>query len=164
MLFAQAAIVAQAHAFDFQFGAWNVSIRARRGTTWTTYTGTHVVTPIWNGRSNYGVMEVSGPSGRIEGMQLRLYNPRSHQWTLQFTASSSGVLGEPSRGRFANGRGAFVERETQNGSTVLFRTITSDIQTNSYRDEISTSSDGGKTWKTTWIAQYTRTRVSAAWH
>jgi hypothetical protein len=169
MLHAQAAIVApagqrqadrQAHAFDFQFGAWNVKVRTRRGQGWTTYSGTHVVTPIWNGRSNYGVMEISGAMGHIEGVQLRLYDPHTHQWGLYFAQSSSGELGEPSRGGFSNGRGEFFERSTQGGARILVRTTTSDIQPNSYRDDIATSSDGGKTWKTTWIAQYVRLRTT----
>jgi hypothetical protein len=146
----------QVHAFDYQFGSWHVRIRARRGNGWTTYTGTHVVTPIWNRTANYGVLEVSGPSGHIEGMQLRLYSPQTHQWALWFAPSSTGEVGEPSRGGFQNGRGVFLARTTSNGATVLERSVTSDIQPNSYRDEIFVSSDGGRTWRSTWIAEYTR--------
>jgi hypothetical protein len=148
----------QSHAFDFQFGAWKVTIRARRGTGWTTYTGTHVVTPIWNRASNYGVMEVDGPVGHIEGVQLRLYDPQSHLWNLWFAQSKTGELGEPSRGRFVNGHGEFFERGSVNGVPTLSRTLTLGITANSYRDEIATSSDGGKTWTTTWIARYSRIR------
>jgi hypothetical protein len=146
----------QVHAFDYQFGSWNVHIRARQGNTWTTYTGTHVVTPIWNGTSNYGVLEVSGPAGHIEGMQLRLYNPQTQQWTLWFAPSRTGQIGEPSRGGFHNGRGVFLARSTENGASILERSVTSEIHHNSYRDEIFVSSDGGRTWRSTWIAEYTR--------
>jgi hypothetical protein len=148
----------QMHAFDYQFGRWNVVIRARRAGGWTTYSGTHVVTPIWNGASNYGVMEVDGPAGHIEGLQLRLYDPQARQWSLWFAQSRTGQLGAPSRGGFANGRGEFIERESAGGHQVLSRTLTVDITANSYRDEIATSTDGGKTWTTTWVARYVRIR------
>lgn len=153
---AQQSAERQAHAFDFEFGAWRVHIRERVGNGWTTYTGTHVVTPIWSGRGNYGVMEISGPRGHIEGMQLRLYNPHMHQWTLQFASSANGVLGPPSYGVFANGRGEFFERSVAGGTVTVTRTVTYDIRADSYRDEIAASSDGGNTWVTTWIAQYVR--------
>ena len=35
------------------------------------------VRKIWNGRANLVELEVDGPTGHIEGLNLRLYNPQS---------------------------------------------------------------------------------------
>jgi hypothetical protein len=152
-----------AHDFDFQIGMWNVDISKlvhnSDGTkTWIKLHGTHGVQALWGGRANIGVLEIDGPQGHFEGMQLRLYNPHTHQWALSFASSRSGVLGAPSIGGFAGGHGEFLDTETENGHTVLSRSITRDITARSYTDEAAASSDGGKTWEVNWIAHYTKAK------
>ena len=61
-------------------------------TTWAEYDGTTTVRPVWDGRANLVELEVNGLAGHIEGLSLRLYNPRSHQWSLNFSNSSGGTL------------------------------------------------------------------------
>lgn len=153
------------HDFDYQFGTWHVHVRRllhpRSGSTvWTNYDGTHVVTKVWNGRANLGVLEVDGRAGHIEGQSLRLYDPQAHQWIVSFAPSSTGTMGPPMVGAFDRGRGEFFNTETVDGRTVLSRSITSDITASSYRDEYALSSDGGKTWASNWIATYTRAASS----
>jgi hypothetical protein len=78
-----------------------------------------VISPVWNGRANLLELEVSGPTGRIEALSLRVYNPDSHQWSLNFSNCSSGTLGVPSVGEFGHGRGKFYDQETIGGRAVL---------------------------------------------
>jgi hypothetical protein len=149
--------------FDFEFGRWNVQIRAlvdplSRSSRWIEYRGTHVVQKVWDGRANLGVLEIDGPKGHVEGMQLRLYNPRTRRWSMTFASSRNGTLGEPAIGGFTDGRGVFFDKEPMDGQNVLVRSVTADITPNTYRDEISVSKDGGKTWKVYWIADYSRIR------
>jgi len=149
------------HDFDFEFGAWNVTIRAlvhplSGSRQWVQLRGTHVVRKIWNGRANLGVLEVDGPAGHDEGLQLRLYNPETRQWSLSFASSKDGKLQRPSIGSFANGRGVFYDRELFEGRAILARSVTSGITRSSYRDEIAFSEDGGRTWQVNWIALYTK--------
>ncbi len=153
------------HDFDYQFGTWHVQVRrllhSRSGpVAWVNYEGTHVVTKVWNGRANLGVLEIDGPAGHIEGQSLRLYDPKAHQWTVSFAPSSTGTMGPPMIGAFDNGRGEFFTMESQDGRTVLVRSTTSDITATSYRDEYASSDDGGKTWEPNWIATYTRASSS----
>ena len=153
------------HDFDYQFGAWHVHVRRllhphSGSTAWVNYDGTHVVTKVWNGRANLGVLEIDGPAGHIEGQSLRLYDPRAHQWIVSFAPSSTGTMGQPMAGAFDRGRGEFFNTETQDGRTVLVRSITSDITATSYRDEYAYSDDGGETWEPNWIATYTRASSS----
>jgi hypothetical protein len=149
------------HDFDFEIGAWQTHLRRlvhplTGSTTWVEYEGTSVVRKIWNGRANLVELEVDGPSSHIKGLNLRLYNPESHQWSLSFANSNGGTLSQPTIGEFKNSRGEFFDQETLNGKTILVRFVISDITSNSCRFEQAFSDDGGKTWEVNWIATDTR--------
>jgi hypothetical protein len=148
------------HAFDYQFGSWRVHVsrlldpggaRAR----WTRYDGTHVVTPLLNGSANVGVLEVAGPTGSIEGLQLRTYDPSTERWKLAFASSSDGEVQPPSIGRFENGQGVFFDGTRIGGRQARVRTVTTRLTETTYRDVISYSTDGN-TWHPSWIASYAR--------
>jgi hypothetical protein len=124
--------------------------------TWAQYDGTTVVRKVWNGRANLVELEVDGPSGHLEFASLRLYNPQSHQWSLNFASSRAGVIGVPKIGEFRNRRGEFFDQETFDGHVVLVRFIISDITPDSCHFEQAFSLDGGKTWEVNWIATDTR--------
>jgi hypothetical protein len=149
------------HDFDFEIGVWKTHISRLQhpltgSNTWVEYEGSSVVRKVWNGRANVVELEVDGPSGHIEGLSLRLYNPQSHQWSLNFANSNEGSLGQPTVGEFKNGRGEFFDQEAFNGRTILVRNVLSDITPNSYRFEQAFSDDGGKTWEGNWVATDTR--------
>ena len=84
------------HDFDFNFGSWKTHVSRvvhplTASTEWAEYDGTSVVTKVWNGRASLFELNVSGPAGHVEGVGLRLYNPETHQWSLN--------LGEQQRRR-----------------------------------------------------------------
>jgi hypothetical protein len=151
------------HDFDFEIGSWKTQLRRRLrpltgSTTWVEYQGTTVVRKIWNGRANLVELEVDGPPGHIEGLSLRLYNPESRQWSLNYSNSASGTMSQPVIGEFKNGRGEFFGQDFLNGRAILVRFIISDITPDSCHFEQSFSDDGGKTWESNWIATDTRTK------
>jgi len=151
------------HDFDFEIGTWKTHLTRllhplTGSTTWVEYEGTTVVRKIWNGRANLVELEADGPAGHFEGLNLRLYNPQSHQWSLNFASSSGGTMSQPTIGEFKNGRGEFYDQETLNGRAIYVRFVISDITPNSCRFEQSFSDDGGKTWEVNWIATDTRVR------
>ena len=151
------------HDFDFEIGAWKTHLRRllhplTGSTTWVEYEGTTVVRKVWNGRANLVELEVDGPAGHLQGLSLRLYNPESHQWSLNFSNSASGTLSQPAIGEFKNGRGEFFDQETLNGRAILVRFVISDITPTSCHFEQSFSDDGGKTWEVNWIAIDTRVK------
>jgi hypothetical protein len=113
---------------------------------------------VWDGRANLVELTVDGPAGHIEGLSLRLYNPESRQWSLNFSNSASGTLSVPTIGEFKNGRGEFYDQETLNGRAILVRFVISDITPDSVHFEQAFSDDGGKTWEVNWIADDTRMR------
>ncbi len=151
------------HDFDFEIGTWKTHLRRlvhplAGSTHWVELQGTSVVRKIWNGRANLVELEVDGPEGHIEGLSLRLYNPQSQQWSLNFANSKVGTLGQPTIGEFKNGRGEFFDQEIYNGRMILVRNVWSDITSDSGRFEQAFSDDGGKTWEVNWIAVDTRVK------
>ncbi len=151
------------HDFDFEIGTWKTHLKRllrplSGSTTWVEYEGTTAVRKIWNGRANLVELTADGPAGHFEGLNLRLYNPESHQWSLNFANSNSGSLGIPTIGEFKNGRGEFYDQETLNGRAIFVRFVISDITPNSCRFEQAFSDDGGKTWEVNWIAIDTRVK------
>ena len=145
------------HDFDFEIGTWKTHLTRLQhplagSTTWVDYEGTSIVRKVWNGRANLVELKVDGPAGHIEGLSLRLYNPESHQWSLNFANIKGGTPGQPTIGEFKNGRGEFFDQEPFNGRQILVRNVFSDITPTSYRFEQAFSEDGGKTWEVNWIA------------
>jgi hypothetical protein len=149
------------HDFDFEIGTWRTHLERRLhpltgSNEWAEYEGTSVVRPVWDGRANLVELNVEGPSGRIEALSLRLYNPESRQWSLNFSNSRTGTMSPPTIGGFSNGKGEFYSQETLDGRAILVRFVISDITPQSCRFEQAFSDDGGKTWEVNWIATDTR--------
>ena len=148
--------------FDWEIGSWMTHLRylpepLTGSTRWVEYSGTSEVRPVLGGRANLVELAVEGEAGKIEGMSLRLYNPRARQWTLNFASPGGGVLSPPVTGAFdASGRGMFYGIDSVDGRTVMVRFVISDVTPSSARFEQAFSADGGATWETNWIAVDTR--------
>jgi hypothetical protein len=153
--------------FDFEIGAWKTHLRRlvrplSGSTKWVEYEGTTVVRKVWNGNANLLELEVAGPAGSIQALSLRLYNPDSRQWSLNFASAASGTLTTPSIGEFRGGRGEFLSHETLNGRAILVRFVIAPITADSCRFEQAFSEDGGRTWEVNWIATDTRLKAAPA--
>lgn len=149
------------HDFDFNFGTWKTHVKRlvhplSGSTTWTEYDGVSVVRKVWDGRASLFELEVQGPAGHIEGLGLRLYNPKSHQWNLNWTNSTVGVLDGAMIGEFKDGHGDFYGTDTFNDRSILVRNGFSQITADSSHFEQAFSTDGGKTWETNWVMTFTR--------
>jgi hypothetical protein len=145
------------HDFDFDIGVWKTHLKRlvhplSGSNSWVELEGTTVVRKIWNGRANLAELTIDTASGHLQVLSLRLYDPRSLQWSLNTANANSGSLSVPTIGEFKNGRGEFFDQESFNGRTILVRNIWSDITADSCRFEQAFSDDGGKTWEVNWIA------------
>ena len=143
--------------FDFEIGTWKTHLKLLRrpltgSNEWVEYQGTSVVRKVWDGLANLVELDASGPAGRIQALSLRLYNPASRQWSLNFSNTRSGTLSPPSIGEFRDGRGEFYSQETLEGRAILVRFVISPISADMCRFEQSFSDDGGRTWELNWIA------------
>ena len=81
--------------FDFEIGVWHTHLKRRLhpltgSVSWVDYDGTTTVRPVWNGAGNLVELSVNGSAGHFQGLSLRLYNPQTHQWALNFSTSSTG--------------------------------------------------------------------------
>ncbi len=149
--------------FDFEIGTWKTSLKRllnplTGSTKWVKYEGTTFARKVWDGNANLVELDVSGSAGNIKALSLRLYNPESRQWSLNFANIKGGVMAVPTIGEFKDGRGEFYNQETLNGRAILVRFIIFDITPNSCRFEQAFSDDGGKTWEVNWIADDTRVK------
>jgi hypothetical protein len=149
------------HDFDFEIGTWKTRLSRlvhplTGSTEWVRYEGTTAVRKVWNGRANLVELEVDGPAGHIQALSLRLYNPQSRQWSLNFANSRVGSMAVPAIGGFKGRRGEFVNPDSLDGRVILVRFVISVITPDSCHFEQSFSADGGKTWEPNWIATDTR--------
>ena len=74
------------HDFDFEIGTWRTHLWSLRhpltdSTEWVESKGIVVVRKVWDGRANLVELVAEGPAGPFEFLNLRLYNPQTHQWS-----------------------------------------------------------------------------------
>ena len=158
-----AASVDPAHDFDFEIGTWKTHVKLLKqplvgAKEWIELDGTSVVRRVANGRANLVELDVAGGSLRIEGISLRLYEPATKQWSLNYVNLKSGTLTAPVTGAFRDGRGEFFGTDTVDGRPVFVRFLIACADRDTCTFEQSFSADGGKTWEANWIATDTRIR------
>jgi len=148
--------------WDFLVGRWKVSHRRLRerlvgSDQWDEFGGTLVNWPVLGGRGNVGDNVMEFPSGTVRGVGLRAYDEASRQWSSWWLdGREPSTIAEPVRGRFADGIGTFVGDDTVNGRKVTTRVQWSRITPTSARWEQASSADGGATWETNWVSDFTR--------
>jgi hypothetical protein len=120
------------------------------------YDGTSIVREVWGGLANLVELDAAGPAGRIRALSLRLYDPDTRQWSLNFASPSGGGMSPPAIGAFRDGRGVFMAEETLAGRPILVRFVIIVTSPDSCRFEQSFSDDGGSTWELNWVAVDTR--------
>jgi hypothetical protein len=142
--------------FDFLIGKWKYHLKRLENpltgsTNWIEFDGTGDCRPIWNGKAQLDTLDVNGPSGHIEGLTLRLYNPESRQWSLYWSNATKGTVDIPTVGSFVDGRGEFYDQELYKGRMIIVRYVWTGTTSKSPHFEQSFSEDGGKTWEVNWI-------------
>ena len=150
------------HDFDFLAGHWTLHLKRRLepltgSAKWVEFDGAGLYRQIWDGRANLNEFEAEGPSGHIEGLTLRTYNPETHLWSLFWANSREGVLDKPQIGRFENGQGEFYAQDMIDGKPVWVRYVWSKITPTSAHFEQAYSADAGKSWEVNWISDMTKT-------
>lgn len=148
--------------FDFDEGVWKTHTRRMMhplsgANDWVELDGITRVAKVWGGRASLAEYKAQGADGvPLELLSLRLYNPKSHQWNVNFANPRAGTIGIPNVGSFANGRGDFYSYEEIGGRHVLVRFSIWRLAKDSARTEQAFSTDGGRTWEVNWTNDYTR--------
>jgi hypothetical protein len=146
--------------FDFLVGTWDSTQRRLRerlagSDDWDVFPGRSVAYRMFDGAAN--VDEITFPTLGQAGMSVRLYEPATDRWTIHWASTATpGVLFPPVHGRFTDGVGEFFGDDEHAGRPVRVRFRWSGITATNARWEQAFSSDGGETWETNWIMEFTR--------
>jgi hypothetical protein len=144
--------------FDFLFGTWHVAHRKLAVmvdpacTDWLEFDSTGTAHPILGGLGN--IDTVVSPDA--QGFSLRLFDPARRLWRIWWTSTNQpGVLDPPVEGRFTDGVGLFEGPDVVAGVPVVMRFHWRPGPTTA-RWSQEFSRDGGATWWTNWIMDFTR--------
>jgi hypothetical protein len=147
--------------FDFFVGTWNSTHRRLKqvlagSNDWDEFTGVTRCWSVFDGAGN--VDEFTFPTRGFSGLTLRLYDRPRDAWSLYWANSRTGLSLRPVVGRFGDdGRGVFTGDDEHEGRPIRVTYLWSEITATSCRWEQSFSADGGTTWETNWIMNFTRT-------
>jgi hypothetical protein len=152
-----------ARAFDFLVGSWRVKNRRLRqrfvnDRHWDEYSSTLTNWAVLGGRGNVGDNFFEGPGAPYRGMSLRAYNAERDEWlSWWLDGRSPADIGPPVRGKFISRTATLIGDDTYQGKAIRVRSQWSRTDTDSPHWEQAASVDGGRTWETNWVADFTRT-------
>ncbi len=150
------------HDFDFLFARWHIRNRYLQQRlcgcdTWYEFDAQYTAQPLWDGKANLDQFIADSPMGRIEGSTLRLYDVQSGLWNLYWATAKNGLVSTPNTGAFQDdGTGDFFSNETFEGKPIVSRYRWTKNYGDGCRWEQAFSQDGGVTWETNWIMEFTR--------
>jgi hypothetical protein len=155
--------------FDFLVGRWNVlhhrlKERLAGSTQWDDFTGTSTLQKLMDGQANVDDNLINLPSGPYRAASLRSFDPNTRQWAIWWLDARDPhhPLDPPVVGSFSRNIGTFYADDTFKGHPIRVRYLWSDITPSSCHWEQAFSPDGGKTWETNWIMDFTRVQDGAA--
>jgi hypothetical protein len=153
--------------FDFWIGEWDVHNRRLRerlagSDEWDEFEATSVAWKILDGLGNADEFRTDYDGG-FTGMSFRFFDPKTKQWSIYWADSRrAGLLDPPVIGSFSGGTGVFEGDDTFDGRPIRVRFTWSRVDTPTPRWEQAFSEDGGNTWETNWVNDFTRSGTAAA--
>lgn len=143
--------------FDWELGSWRSDVRVLAdplsgSEEWLRFSGTSDVRPLMDGRANVVELDISGEAGRIEGLNVRLYEPQAERWSSTFVNMRDGLLTSSVYGGFDDGVGEFYGKDQLDGRPIEVRFLIFRLGPDKARFEQAFSDDGGATWETNWIS------------
>jgi hypothetical protein len=151
--------------FEPLLGHWSYHLKRRlkpltASAQWVELTGNGDCTPLWHGHAQLDTINVAGSNGSIEGLTLRLFNPKTHEWRLYWANSKDGVVAVPQIGQFKASHGEFYAQDTLDDKSIFVKFDWSALGSSSPHFEQSFSNDGGKNWEVNWITDQTRVAIA----
>jgi hypothetical protein len=147
--------------FDFWMGRWkgrNRRLRERLAACeeWDEFESKSIARSILGGMGNEDVFLTDYAGGYV-GMSFRFFDPETKQWAIYWADSRrSGVLEPPVIGGFDGDVGVFEGSDTFEGRAIVVRYTWSRVDTPTPRWEQAFSEDGGETWETNFVSEFTR--------
>jgi hypothetical protein len=149
--------------FDFLIGSWRVDHRRlnerfANSHDWIEFEGTCAMRKILGGAGNIDENFLDFPGGAYRAVTLRTYDPAKGQWSIWWIdGRNPGHLDPPVVGEFQNGVGTFYGDDTFRGKPIRIRFLWTNLITGP-RWEQAFSDDGGKTWETNWVMDFSRAK------
>jgi hypothetical protein len=147
--------------FDFWMGRWSVRnrwlpTRLAGSTDWEEFDASVVARPTLDGLGNEDMFRTEHAGG-FTGMSFRFFDPDAGRWSIYWADSRRpGLLDPPVLGGFDGDSGVFEGDDVLDGRPIRVRFTWSEITTPTPRWEQAFSDDGGDTWETNWVMDFTR--------
>ncbi|HLJ20981.1 MAG TPA: DUF1579 domain-containing protein [Stellaceae bacterium] len=146
--------------FDFMTGRWRVrhhrlKRRLANCREWDDFWGTSSARPLLHGVGNIDENEIDLPGDPYIGVTLRTHDPKTGTWRIYwFDSRDHATVDPPMVGRFENGVGTFHAEHTVEGRPVRVRFLWTRPTAETCRWEQAFSADGGQTWETNWVMEF----------
>lgn len=155
------------HDFDFFIGHWQVHHRRLKERLlgcddWEAFEGRSHMWPLLGGHGNVDDNVLELPGGTYRAVSLRTFDAATGQWSIWWVDGRHPQrLDPPVVGRFADGVGEFQCDDELRGQPIRVRFRWTRTDTPAPRWEQAFSADGGQTWETNWVMDFTRTPAVA---
>lgn len=153
--------------FDFFVGHWRVQHRRLKGrlvgsTDWEEFEGRSTMHKTLGGFGNVDDNLLELPGGSYRAVTLRAYDPKAGTWSIWWLdARMPGALDVPVVGRFENGVGTFLAQDRLDGRPIWVRFLWLCADPERPRWEQAFSADGGASWETNWVMEFSRADSAA---
>jgi hypothetical protein len=155
-----------AEDFDFWMGTWEARNRRLKrrlagSEDWEEFEARSIARPLFDGLANEDEFHTDHDGGFV-GMSFRFFDSETKQWSIYWADSRRlGLLDPPVVGAFDGDVGVFEGEDIFNGRPILVRFTWSRVTTPNPRWEQAFSDDGGRTWETNWVTDFTRLEEEA---
>lgn len=161
---------AQKSDFDFLIGSWTIHNRRKQAKLltdnpqgnaelpWEEFPAKHTGEKYLDGKAHIEHYEATFPNGQlVKGITIRAYDATKQEWLIGWLDNRQPPDFSPLVGRFENGVGTFYQvTEGADGKPLHVRFTWDNITATSARWQQAFSTDGGQTWDTNWIMDFTR--------
>lgn len=144
--------------FDFLEGNWNIKNRRLKqenigSSDWDEFEAKQRAWLMLDGVAN--VDEFDCPARGFKGMSMRALDLETHQWSIYWVNSRFGKLLNPVVGGFCGAHGVFYGDDEDEGAPIVcqFEWL-SDPAAPTWKQSFSW--DGGATWETNWIMEFSK--------
>ena len=143
--------------FDFNVGKWTIhnqalKTRLKNSEEWFEFESTCETHKILNGFGNVNQYRFEKNAMPFdEGLVLRLFNPRTRLWTINWADSKTVALDIPVVGSFEGKVGMFFSNDTFEDAPIIVRAVYDATEPDIVIWKQAFSPDKGGTFETNWI-------------